>query len=218
MFGIDARTGKLKWTWSPIPKELQDKTGTANVWASMSVDPQAGIVYLPVSSPSPNYYGGDRLTEMPFVTSTTALNAETGEVVWSRQLIHHDIWDLDINSAPHPGRHQEGRAGDSGPGAVDQAGLSCSCSTAAPASRSIRSRNGRCPPPTFRAKRRRPPSPYVPLPAPTIPDKMPGVFALADIASFGDCSKWAARLRDEGRFTPPSIRGSIAYPATVGGG
>ena len=64
------------------------------------MDPETGLAFLPVSSPSPNYYGGDRLKEMPYATATVAVNAETGEVKWSRQLVHHDIWDVDINSAP----------------------------------------------------------------------------------------------------------------------
>ena len=79
---------------------MQNQTGTANVWAGISVDPETGLAFLPTSSPSPNYYGGDRLKEMPYVTATVAVNAETGEVKWARQLVHHDIWDVDINSAP----------------------------------------------------------------------------------------------------------------------
>jgi quinoprotein glucose dehydrogenase len=59
--------------------------------------------------------------------------------------------------------------------------------------------------------------PYVATPRPTIPDTTPPVSKLADIVSFGECSRWKARLRDEGRYTPPSIRGSISWPATVGG-
>jgi quinoprotein glucose dehydrogenase len=79
---------------------MRSKIGTANVWAAMSVDVASGLVYLPVSSPENNYYGGDRLQDMPYATSVTALHADTGQVAWSRQLVHHDLWDLDINSAP----------------------------------------------------------------------------------------------------------------------
>ena len=100
VYGIDARTGALKWTFNIIPPDMLNQTGTANVWAGISVDPETGLAFLPVSSPSPNYYGGDRLKEMPYATATVAVNAETGEVKWARQLVHHDIWDVDINSAP----------------------------------------------------------------------------------------------------------------------
>src|SRR6185437_8093272 len=99
-FALDARTGALKWTFDPLPAGVQPHTGTANVWASVSVDPNAGIVYLPISSPSPNFYGGDRTEPIPMGTSIAALNADTGKVIWSRQLVHHDIWDYDTNSAP----------------------------------------------------------------------------------------------------------------------
>ena len=103
VFALDAQSGKLKWTFQALggltPDQLA-KTGTANVWASMSVDSDAGILYLPVSSPSPNFYGGDRKEKIPLGTSVTALNADTGEVIWSRQLVHHDIWDYDTNAAP----------------------------------------------------------------------------------------------------------------------
>ena len=66
----------------------------------MSVDPERRLLYIPVSSPSPNFYGGAFPVDLPIVTSVTALNADTGAMVWSRQLVHHDIWDLDTNSAP----------------------------------------------------------------------------------------------------------------------
>lgn len=83
-----------------IPAEIRKRTGTANVWTHMSADEANGLVYLPVSSPSPNYWGGNRVDAIPLGTSTTALDINTGKVVWSRQWVHHDVWDYDINSAP----------------------------------------------------------------------------------------------------------------------
>jgi quinoprotein glucose dehydrogenase len=216
VFGIDARTGQLKWTFSPIPKDMQNQTGTANVWAGISVDPETGLVYLPVSSPSPNYYGGDRLTEMPMVTSTTALNAETGEVVWSRQLIHHDIWDLDINSAPTLlDIKKDGQTIPALVQATKQGFLFVLNRKTGEPVYPIEERP--YPASDVPGEKASPTQPYVPLPVPTIPDKTPDISPLADITSFGECSRWKARLRDEGRFTPPSIRGSIAFPGTVGG-
>ena len=84
VFAVDAQTGKLKWTFDALPPELAEKTGTSNVWASMSIDPEHGILYLPVSSPSPNFFGGNRKEELPLATSVTALDADTGKVLWSR--------------------------------------------------------------------------------------------------------------------------------------
>ena len=66
----------------------------------MLIDPETGLLYIPVSSPSPNFYGGKRKEKLPLATSVTALDSGNGKVVWSRQLVHHDIWDYDTNSAP----------------------------------------------------------------------------------------------------------------------
>jgi quinoprotein glucose dehydrogenase len=216
VFGIDARTGALKWQFDIIPKHLQGQTGTANVWAAMSVDTKTGLVFVPTSSPSPNYYGGDRKEEMPYATATVALNAETGQVVWSRQLIHHDIWDLDINSAPTlVDIKKNGQVIPALVQATKQGFLF------------VLNRNtGE---PVYPIEERPYPAsdvpgevaaktqPHVPFPEPTVGETTPPVSKLADLASFGECSRWKARLRDEGRFTPPSIKGSITYPATVGG-
>lgn len=100
VFSLDPQTGDLQWTFETLPEDIRQQTGTANVWTAMSADEGAGLVYLPVASPSPNYWGGNRTEDIPYATSTTALDLETGEVVWSRQWVHHDIWDYDINSAP----------------------------------------------------------------------------------------------------------------------
>ena len=100
VFAVDARTGKLKWTFNATPKASMATTGTGNVWASMSIDEERGILYLPVSSPSPNFYGGERKEDLPLTTSIAALDTETGEVLWSRQLVHHDIWDYDTSAPP----------------------------------------------------------------------------------------------------------------------
>ena len=92
----------------------------------MSADEANGLVYLPVSSPSPNYYwGGNRVDAIPLGTSTTALDINTGRVVWSRQWVHHDVWDYDINSAPDADGHHRRRQADPGAGAGHQAAVSC---------------------------------------------------------------------------------------------
>ena len=99
LFALNARTGELEWEFKPIPDEEAGKTGTANIWTAMSYDPALGLLYIPVSSPSPNYWGGNRTKPIPLGTSTTALDINTGKVVWSRQWVLHDLWDYDINSA-----------------------------------------------------------------------------------------------------------------------
>ncbi len=216
VYGIDARTGALKWTFNIIPEDQLNSTGTANVWAGISVDPATGLAFLPTSSPSPNYYGGDRLKEMPYVTATVAVKAETGEVVWSRQLVHHDIWDVDINSAPT--LLDIKKDGQTIPALIQATKMGF-----------LFVLNRNTGEPVYPIEERPVPAsdvpgevasktqPYVAVPRPTIPDTTPPVSKLADITSFGQCSRWKARLRDEGRYTPPSIRGSISWPATIGG-
>jgi quinoprotein glucose dehydrogenase len=216
VYGIDARTGALKWTFNIIPAEMQNQTGTANVWSGISVDPETGLAFLPTSSPSPNYYGGDRLTEMPYATATVAVNAETGEVKWARQLIHHDIWDLDLNSAPT--LVDLNKNGQKIPALVqaNKMGLMVvlNRNTGEPVYPIVEKAY---PASDVKGEVASKTQPFVPYPEPTGADTMPPVSTLADLTSFGECSRWKARIRDEGRYTPPSVRGSISWPATIGG-
>jgi quinoprotein glucose dehydrogenase len=216
VYGIDARTGALKWTFNIIPEDMLDQTGTANVWAGISVDPETGLAFLPTSSPSPNYYGGDRLKEMPYATATVAVNAETGEVKWARQLVHHDIWDVDINSAPT--LVDLNKNGQKIPALVqaNKMGLMVvlNRNTGEPIYPIVEKAY---PASDVAGEVAAKTQPFVPYPEPLVGEHMPPVSMLADLVSFGECSRWKARIRDEGRYTPPSVRGSISWPATVGG-
>ncbi len=96
---FDVRTGELKWLWDPIPYE-NDRVGAANVWSAMAVDIERNLVFVPTTSPSPDFYGGNRLGDNTHANSVVALNATNGEVVWSFQTIHHDLWDYDLAAQP----------------------------------------------------------------------------------------------------------------------
>lgn len=110
--GYDARTGELVWYWDPIPRGPDDpmweawepesarKTGAANAWAPLSSDPARGLVFVPTGSAAPDFYGGERKGSDPYSSSVTALDAETGSVVWTFQAVHHDLWDYDVASQP----------------------------------------------------------------------------------------------------------------------
>lgn len=108
--GFDIHTGELLWTFHTIPEQGEvgfeswltgnDYTGNTGVWAPMSGDPELGLVYLPVEGATGDYYGGDRHGSNLFASSLVALNVKTGEREWHYQLIHHDIWDWDLPSAP----------------------------------------------------------------------------------------------------------------------
>ena len=107
-----AKTGKLKWSWDPIPRKATDpeygtwkgpkvqQTGAANAWAPISVDPSRDLVLIPTSCPSPDYYGGERKGANAYANSIVAIKASTGKVAWYFQTVHHDIWDYDIPAQP----------------------------------------------------------------------------------------------------------------------
>ena len=108
----DAYTGDFKWRFNTIPQEGEygnetwendswRVTGNTNVWTYMSADEKAGIVYLPISTPTNDYWGGFRLGENLFAESIVALDIETGERVWHFQTVHHGVWDYDVASAPN---------------------------------------------------------------------------------------------------------------------
>jgi len=114
---LDARTGEVLWTFDPIPTDPTDpafsswegesarRTGAANAWAPISADPGRGLVFVPTSSPSPDFYGGERLGDNHYANSVVALDIRDGRVLWHRQLVHHDVWDYDTPMQPKPGRH-----------------------------------------------------------------------------------------------------------------
>ena len=108
--GYDVRTGKRLWTFHTIPvrrireRDLGERswsyTGNTGVWAQMSADEELGIVYLPVESPTGDYYGGHRPGNNLFSESLVAVEVKTGQRLWHYQLVHHGIWDWDIPCAP----------------------------------------------------------------------------------------------------------------------
>ena len=132
--GFDARTGVLKWDFKTIPQagEYGNDTwgndswvdaGSTNVWTSMSCDQTLGLVYLPLSAPNNDYFGGDRPGDNLFSQSEVAVNGETGARVWSFQAIHHGIWDYDFPGGAGAGGCYRGRHRYSGGGPGLQAGL-----------------------------------------------------------------------------------------------
>jgi quinoprotein glucose dehydrogenase len=108
---FDARTGKIVWTFRPIPRtgEFGNETwgenswaftGHTNVWAPMSLDEERGLLYLPLSTPSNDYYGARRPGANLFAESLVCLDATTGLRKWHFQIVHHGLWDYDLPAAP----------------------------------------------------------------------------------------------------------------------
>ena len=109
----DARTGRHKWDFHNVPQsgdefgsdtwgdESWRYSGNANTWSNMSADPELGIVYLPTSTPTSDYYGGHRPGDNLFAESLVAVALETGQRVWHFQMVHHGVWDYDNPTAPN---------------------------------------------------------------------------------------------------------------------
>ncbi|KZD21501.1 pyrroloquinoline quinone-dependent dehydrogenase [Tardiphaga robiniae] len=96
---FDVRSGAPRWSWDPLVHDGIE-AGHANVWAPMSVDDERGLLFLPTSSPSPDFWGGKRPGNNVYANSVVALKIGTGEMVWSFQTVHHDVWDYDVPAQP----------------------------------------------------------------------------------------------------------------------
>ena len=228
--GIDVRSGAERWRWDPIPRGPDDPaykswnadeaaiTGSANAWAPLAADSELGLVYVPTGSASPDFYGGEREGDNLYANSLVALHAETGELAWYRQLIHHDVWDYDLASQPTLVElHHEG--------AVVPAVLQGTKTGM------IFTFNRRTGDPVFDIEERPVPqggvagehlSPTQPFPV------APPPLARHDVIDQEDawgmlyfdkraCRKKIATLRSEGIFTPPSLEGTIMFPGYAGG-
>jgi quinoprotein glucose dehydrogenase len=109
---FDARTGRLAWSWDPIPRDPSnpvyaqwsaaklEAASAANAWAPLSVDAARHLVFVPTGSASPDYYGGERPGDNRWANSVVALEGDTGRLRWGQQLVHHDLWDYDVASQP----------------------------------------------------------------------------------------------------------------------
>ena len=226
---FDARTGVLKWTFDPIPQDSADpafKTwqngaarivGAANVWSVIVADPEHDLVFLPTSSPAPDYFGGMRLGDDRYANSIVALRASTGKVVWHFQSVHHDLWDFD-NAAP-PALVTVKRNGTAIP-AVIQTGKSGMLYV-------LDRMTGT---PIFPVEERRVPGSSVPgeVASPTqpftalTPPLVPLRYSAADAwgptpEAKAACHDILAALRNEGPFTPPSMQGTLSQPGNIGG-
>ena len=120
----DVLSGKLVWTFHTVPrpgefgydtwpKDAHKYIGGTNAWGEFTVDTARGIAYIPLGSPTYDFYGADRIGANLFGASIVALDAKTGKRLWHFQFVHHDLWDLDASAAPqlttirHNGRNRD---------------------------------------------------------------------------------------------------------------
>lgn len=108
---FDVRTGAPKWIFHTVPQDKEPGAGTwgrdawkysgnTNAWAPMSADTDLGLVYVPVGTPTNDYYGGDRHGDNLYAESLLAIDAQTGKLAWHFQGVHHGLWDYDFPAAP----------------------------------------------------------------------------------------------------------------------
>ena len=213
---FDARTGQPRWSFDPLPEGIN--AGSANVWAPMSADDERGLVFLPTTSPSPDFYGGKRPGNNEHANSVVALRSETGELVWSFQTVHHDVWDYDLPSQPTLARIE---TGDGLRDVVIQ-----------PTKQGfvfvLDRDSGK---PVWPVEERAVPqggaegevlSPTQPFPT-HVPPLMPQTTSLDEIFDFPpllgspSCHELLKTARNDGLFTPPSTQGTTIFPMTGGG-
>ena len=227
--GFDAITGRLKWTWDPVPQDPSAvggdswkgtsaaRAGSANAWSVIAADPARNLVFVPTSSPSHDYFGGERLGDNLFSDSVVALRADTGTRVWHFQTVHHDLWDYDVASPPILFDWRKDGRTVAAVGVASKTGhlfiLDRETGHAAHSRRGARGSEER------RARRDR-------LADAAVPDGAARARA-DDVETRGSlgatdedrawCRATMSALRADGFFTPPSLKGTLVVPGNVGG-
>ena len=226
---FDARTGALRWTWDPIPQDSTDaawrtwigprahSTGAANAWSVLAADPERDLVFVPTGSASPDYFGGERLGDNRYANSIVALRASTGRVVWHFQVVHHDLWDYDVASPPAlVTLRKDGRE------------IPVVLQSTKTGQLFVLHRETGVP--VFPVEERPVPAsdvageqasatqPFNTVLPPLSPQRLTpdDAFGLRE-EDRAACRARIARLRNEGPFTPPSERGTLVYPSSIGG-
>ncbi len=226
---FDARTGALRWSWDPIPstaganasqskgKETERSTGAANAWSIMSVDPERHLVFVPTGSASPDYYGGQRPGDNKWANSVVALHAKTGEIAWGFQLVHHDLWDYDTASPPllttlrHHGEEVPVVIQGNKTGFLYVLNRDTGKPVLPVEERSV-------PQSDVAGEFTSPTQPFPVAPPALAPRKVSAEDAWGLTPQDREtCSKWMLSLRNEGIFTPPSLKGTLVVPGNIGG-
>lgn len=224
---FDARSGALAWAWDPIPPGDPPtaltgpyRRATANVWAPMSADPERGLLFVPTGNAPPDYFGGQREGLDHYASSVVALHARgerAGQVAWHFQTVHHDLWDYDVGAQPS---------------LIELNGAEGTVPAVVVATKMghvfvLHRETGE---PLHPVEQRPVPqdpapgewlSPTQPFPVrpPTLfpPQLRPDDAWGVTFWDRGRCRREIAQRRSEGLFTPPSLQGSVVYPAATGG-
>jgi quinoprotein glucose dehydrogenase len=222
---FSARSGKLLWTWDPLGRRgavRLDATkptlpGAGNAWAPISADSKRNLLFVPTGSQSPDFYGGTRPGKDAYADSVTCLHADTGKLVWSFQTVHHNLWDYDVPAQPL---------------LVDikKNGVSTPAVVAMTKTGHVFVLDRRTGKPLLPVEERAVPAsdadgevasptqPFPVLPKPLGPEKMtPDEAWGVDAKRKAFVRNKLLGLRNEGVFTPPSVKGTLVYPGDLGG-
>jgi quinoprotein glucose dehydrogenase len=214
----DVRTGQPRWTFDPLTAAAPGTvSGAANVWAPMSADPARGLVFLPTTNPSPDFYGAARTGPDGQANSVVALDAASGTVRWSFQTTHHDVWDYDVPAQPLLGEVAYG--GRMTPAVIQgtKQGLvfTLARDTGAPV---IPVEERPVPQDGAPGEKLSPTQPFPVAPRPLAPNRISEADAFGLTPwDRGKCRKLIAGARHDGIYAPPSLQGTILYPFTGGG-
>ena len=213
---FDVRTGKQLWKWEPlewVSGPGPHASGAGNAWAPLAADAEHDLVFVPTGSASVDYYGGTRVGDNHDADSIVALRASTGEKVWAFQLVHHNLWDYDTASQP---LLFTWHGNVPAVAVMNKTGM-------------IYVFNRLTGEPLFPIEERTVPQTDVPgektwatQPFSSVEpllsmrfsvDKMPA--GRADDERF--CQRLMREVRYDGPFTAPSMKGTVIYPASLGG-
>jgi quinoprotein glucose dehydrogenase len=208
---FDAISGALRWTFHPLPADAP--AGGANAWTRIVVDDRTDTAYVSTGSPSPDYAGGTRPGDAGDANSLVALDARTGNVRWRFKTVHHDLWDYDVATPALLYADARGPAVAVG---SKNGNLFL-----------LDRRSGR---PRFDIDERPVPAsdvegeaawatqPFPKRPAPLVPQSVTEADLWgATPADLEACRTMFRGLRNDGVFTPPSLRGSLTIPGPLGG-
>ena len=191
------------------------RTGGANVWSVMVADPERDLVFLPTSSPAPDYFGGVRRGENRYGNSIVALRASTGKLVWHFQTVHHDLWDYD-NASP-PALTTVTRSGARVPAVLQATKTGMLFVLHRETGEPLLPGRGAARPEEHGAGRGGLADPALRAPA-------SARTAIPPTSAWGPtpearawCRDQIAALRNEGIFTPPSLEGTLVVPGNIGG-
>jgi quinoprotein glucose dehydrogenase len=224
---FDVRSGALRWSFHTIPHPGEPGhetwetgtrlTGAANVWSTITADVERGLVFLPVSTPSPDYYGGDRPGANLYSDSVVALDAGTGEHRWHFQTVHHDLWDYDLAAPPNLVRLEREGGGVDAVVQVTKQGFVFVLDRETGASL-FPVEERAVPRSDVPGERAWPTQPFPSAPPPLVPQRLTEADLYAPTPEHREaCREKLAELRNDGLFTPPSEPGSVVYPFAAGG-